>query len=512
VTTDDQTEVVRRRQARASSPYAPPRHGRQKRAGAVVLPAIAGVLAMVIVLSGGYAAWSYSKLTGSITHIANVIPHASSSASDVDGQAQNILLVGDDHRPAGATDAQMAQLGTTDDGGSQNTDTMIVLHIAADGKSASMVSFPRDSWVQIPGVGMGKLNSAYYYGTLNGGGAAGGARLLIQTIQNISGLSIDHYVRVSLLGFYQIVQQMGPVTVCLNEAVYDRYSKIDLPAGTSTLNASQALSFVRQRHGLPRGDLDREVRQQYFLTQEAKKILSAGTLLNPIKMTSILGTIGSSIETDMTTSDMVKLGSQMRNLNVGNIRSATVPTLGTPTVYVNGVGVSTVALDSAGMPAFIQSIIGSPAAYTTAKAASPSSVSVTVLNGSGVTGAATTASTALTAKGFSVGTPGTASSETAATLVEYPAGQEAQAKAVVAVIPGATPVLTSTVSSVTVVLGTDGKTVASDTATSGSSSAAGSSGSGSSEAAGSGSSSSAASTPSATKAGNAYGVSGTCIN
>ncbi|WFR67804.1 LCP family protein [Curtobacterium flaccumfaciens] len=247
---------------------------------------------------------------------------------------------------------------------------------------------PRDSYVDIPGVGKGKLNSAFYFGTLNGGGDKGGAKLLIQTIQNLSGLSIDHYVRVSLLGFYQVVKELGPVDVCLNNAVNDRYSGVDLPKGKSTLDAKQALSFVRQRHGLPNGDLDRNVRQQYFLSQEARKVLSAGTLLNPVKMGNILGAVGSSIQTD---TDLLSLASQMRNLRPGNIQSATIPTLGTPTITVNGSALSIVQVDTVGLPAFVQGLVGEPEQYTKATAAQPAATTVTVLNGSGVVGAAAAA-------------------------------------------------------------------------------------------------------------------------
>ncbi|WP_240347537.1 LCP family protein [Curtobacterium sp. 24E2] len=268
-----------------------PRHGRQKRRAGVVFPAIAGVLTMAVLLSGGYAAYAYNQLSGGVT-IVNAITGKKDDKNDVDGQAQNILLVGDDHRPDNATPEQLAELSTESDGGATNTDTMIVLHISADGSQATMISFPRDSYVDIPDVGKGKLNSAFYYGTLNGGGDTGGAKLLIKTIENLSGLQIDHYVRVSLLGFYQVVKELGPIDVCLNQATNDPYSGVNLPAGKSTLDAKQALSFVRQRHGLPNGDLDRNVRQQYFLSQEARKVTSAGTLLNPVKMGNILKAVG----------------------------------------------------------------------------------------------------------------------------------------------------------------------------------------------------------------------------
>ncbi|MBF4616114.1 LCP family protein [Curtobacterium sp. VKM Ac-1376] len=433
---------------------ATPRHGRQKRRAGVVFPAVAGVLTMALLLSGGYAAYAYNRLQGGVTRI-DAIAGTTSEKDDVDGKAQNILLVGDDHRPDNATPEQLAELSTQDDGGGTNTDTMIVLHINADGTQATMISFPRDSYVDIPDVGKGKLNSAFYYGTLNGGGDTGGAKLLIKTIENLSGLSIDHYVRVSLLGFYQVVKELGPVQVCLKQATNDPYSGVDLPAGKSSLNAKEALSFVRQRHGLPNGDLDRNVRQQYFLSQEARKVLSAGTLLNPVKMGNILGAVGDSIQTD---TDLLSLASQMRNLRPANIQSATIPTLGTPTVYVNGSALSIVEVDTVGLPAFVQGLVGEPEAYAKAGRAQPANTSVTVLNGSGVEGAATAAGQVLTARGFQVAPAGT-SATTKATQVQYPAGQESQAKAIAAVVPGAVAVRTSGATGVTLVLGTDGKAV-----------------------------------------------------
>ncbi|WP_123701188.1 LCP family protein [Curtobacterium sp. PhB130] len=448
----------------------PPRHGRQKRGFGVVFPAVAGVLTMALLLSGGYAAYAYNRLASSVTKV-DAIGGSTSTKDDVDGKAMNILLVGDDHRPENATPEQMAELSTTSDGGSTNTDTMIVLHIAADGRSATMISFPRDSYVDIPGVGKGKLNSAFYYGTLNSGGAAGGAQMLIKTIEGLSGLSIDHYVRVSLLGFYEIVKQLGPVEVCLKEPAKDKYSGVDLPAGNSKLTAKQALSFVRQRHGLPNGDLDRSVRQQYFLSQEARKILSAGTLLNPVKTTNIIDAIGDSVETDQGL-DLLSLASQLRNLRPSAIQSATIPILGTPTIDVGGSALSIVEVDTVGMPAFVQGLIGQSDAYTKATAAAASGVSVTVVNGSGITGAAGAATTVLAGRGFQVGTPGS-SDTTIATMVQYPAGMEAQAKALVAAVPGALPVQTSSVQGVTLVLGKNGKTaVAAEPAAPSSSSAA----------------------------------------
>ncbi|MGO4592834.1 LCP family protein [Leifsonia sp. 2TAF2] len=435
------------------TPGTPGRRGgkspRSRRRAKRIVGWTAAALAVLLVVVGGYAAYSYFRFVGGVKHV-DVI---SKPANDVDGQDQNILLVGDDHRPDGASQAELDQLSTTDDGGGTNTDTMMILHLPANGKSATLISLPRDSWVDVPGHGMNKLNAAF---SLGGGGsdAASGAKLLIQTVQNLTGLSIDHYVRVSLLGFYTIAQALGPVQVCLNNAVDDPYSGANFPAGVSTLDAKQALSFVRQRHGLPRGDLDRVVRQQYFLSVEAHKFLSAGTLLNPAKLTKVLDAVSGSLETDPGL-NFLQLGAQLQGLTGGKIQSATIPISGTPTIDVDGNEISIVEVDTAAMPAFIQGLMGTPTAYENATAAKPADTSVTVLNGGSANGAATTATQTLGAAGFKTGTPGDADTR-ATTVIQYPSGQEAQAKAVAAFLPGASVQETSSVSTVTVVLGDDG--------------------------------------------------------
>ncbi|MFE4951006.1 LCP family protein [Leifsonia sp. NPDC056665] len=423
----------------------PKKHRRSKR----IIAWTAAGLAVLLVVLGGYAAYSYFRFIGGVSHV-NVI---NKTGNDVDGADQNILLVGDDHRPDNATQAELNQLSTTADGGGTNTDTMMILHIPSNGKSATLVSLPRDSWVNVPGHGMNKLNAAFSLG--NGGSdPTSGAKLLIQTVQNLTGLSIDHYVRVSLLGFYTIAKALGPVQVCLNNAVNDPYSGANFPAGVSTLDAQQALSFVRQRHGLPRGDLDRVVRQQYFLSVEAHKFLSAGTLLNPGKLTSALDAISGSLETDPGL-NFLQLAAQMQGLTGGKIQSATIPISGTPTITVDGSDLSIVQVDTAAMPAFIKSLTGTPSAYDSATAAKPSDTKVTVLNGGSMNGAAGTATQTFTAAGFKTGAAGDASSQQT-TTIQYPSGQESQAKAVAALLPGAAVQETGSVKGVTVVLGDDG--------------------------------------------------------
>jgi hypothetical protein len=223
------------------------------------------------------------------------------------------------------------------------------------------------------------------------------------------------------------------------------------------LNAQQALAFVRQRHGLPNGDLDRQVRQQYFLTVEARQILSAGTLLNPVKLQNVLDAVSSSIETDPAL-DLLSLAAQLRGLNANNITTATIPISGTPTITVDGQDLDVVEVNTAAMPSFIAGVIGPPSAYAHAKAAPVGDVTVTVLNGGETDGAAASATATLASLGFATGTPGSADA-TATTTIEYPAGLEAQAKALASYVPGALVELSATVSEVTLILGTDELTV-----------------------------------------------------
>ncbi|MCU1616021.1 MAG: LytR family transcriptional regulator [Frankiales bacterium] len=418
---------------------------------------VVAALASFLLLAGsGYGWAAYRSFASGVRHVDAI----GASGSDKDGAAQNILLVGDDSRPANASPEVLAQLSTQQDGGSVNTDTIMLLHIPAGGGQATVISFPRDSWVDIPGFGKGKINSAFADGASGGGGDTGGMKLLIQVVQNMTGLSVDHFVKVSLLGFYDIANALGPIQVCLNQAMNDPYSGVNLPAGPSTLNAKQALSFVRQRHGLPRGDLDREVRQQYFLSTELRKVASTGVLLNPGKLNQLLKAVSSALETDPNL-DLLQFATQFKNVGAGNVRFATIPITGTPTIQDgNGNDVSIVAVDFTALPAFISQVIGPPSSFTSAPTAAPGSVSVQVLNGTATRGLAATAGQALTALGFTVTGTSTASSNTSITTVTYPAGKEAEAKAVAARVPGVAVAQSSGVSQVTLTLGSDGLTVA----------------------------------------------------
>jgi LCP family protein required for cell wall assembly len=353
---------------------------------------------------------------------------------------------------------------------------MMLLHVPSGGGRPTLVSFPRDSWVSIPGHGKGKLNSAYpdAYNAAKSAGRSereaesAGILLVARTISGLTGLRVDHYMQVSLLGFYRISEAIGGVRVCLNaaqNATTDRdeygsgYSGIDLPKGVSVIKGAQALAFVRQRHGLPHGDLDRIKRQQYFLRAAFEKIASAGVLLNPFKLHDLLKAVGSSLLTDPSL-DLLTLARQFESVSAGKIAFQTIPNNGAQMIYPDGVATSIVEVNKAAMPAFVAQLEGKgDAAWKKARPAAPATVTVDVLNGTDTARLAARNAAALRRLGFKVNTVDSTDSATPTTAVQYPPGREAQAKALLRVVPHAKAVATPDVARVTLVLGGDGRQV-----------------------------------------------------
>jgi LCP family protein required for cell wall assembly len=475
------------RTANGLPPHLDPRRG-NRRAGAgrsagslwhgaaLGLRIVAAALSLLVLIGSGWAWATYRNFNANIKRV-QLSTHSSAAAKNIDGSAQNILIVGNDDRDT-ATNAELAQLGTTRDGGSYNTDTMMLLHVPADGSKATVISFPRDSYVAIPGHGMNKLNSAYPDGVRDGNGSkAAGASLLADTISNLTGLSIDHFVQVDLLGFYRISNAIGGVSVCLNSAMgpatqvgqvgngldsgYEpdgtfvkSYSGINLKKGVNVISGKQALAFVRQRHGLPNGDLDRIKRQQYFLSAVFRKLISGGTLINPIKLQHLLKAITSSLTMDQTLNP-TKLADQMENLTAGNVTFTTIPVLGdNPNSPVGDV----VELNTAAIPDFINSLIGNPAAdaLKNATPADPKTVTVNVVNDTNSNGLETTNAAALTKLGFTTKVPPATSDVIDKTTIKYPKGAEGAAKALLAAVPGAQLTQSNDVSTVTLELGNNG--------------------------------------------------------
>jgi LCP family protein required for cell wall assembly len=448
--------------SRAGAQRSMPRYGRG-RIAMISTGLLATLLSVALLLFSGYAWWNFRELNNGLVRHKLATGNQDPTKSDIDGTDQNLLLVGNDDR-RGMTAAEAKALHTGMDEGSLSTDTMMLVHVPANGAKATLISLPRDSYVDIPGYGKNKLNSAYGQAYNNTSGdvdakQTAGADALIKTVTQLTGLTIDHYVQVGLLGFYRISNAIGGVTVDLCNSVNDSYSGLHLSAGKHTIEGAEALKFVRQRHGLTNGDIDRTQRQRYFLTAAFRKIASAGTLLNPSRLTDLVSAIKKSIWVDQGL-NITDLASQMANLSANNIVGKAIPYEGFADTDVGSV----VVVDPAKVQAFVTKLIRSTDdAYAKAKTVDPSSVTVSVLNGGAANGAATTAAGTLQSAGFKAD-PGDSSTQTSSTIIEYPSGSESQAKTLAQYVPGAA-VRSADVSTLTLTLGSDGIT-AKSTATS----------------------------------------------
>lgn len=213
------------------------------------------------------ALFAATGLTAVAAAVAVIVPLAvdrSAAPSQVDpaappATAQTVLLIGLD--------------------GSANTDSVVLARVGADGV-VSAASLPRDSLVDIPGVGQGKLNSAYAraHQAAEAEGRDGdeaGVESLTRTVEALTGVEVDHYASVDMAAFSTLSEAVGGVEVCLKRASRDPFSGADLRAGPQSLSGAQALAFLRQRHGLENGELDRIVRQQTFLRALAKKVVAS---------------------------------------------------------------------------------------------------------------------------------------------------------------------------------------------------------------------------------------------
>ena len=359
-----------------------------------------GVVSTLVLGATGFAWTQLNRIDTSLA-TADVIAPSAQVPDAPAGQplavAQNILLVGLDSRtdsngnplPQNVLDALHA--GGGGDGGN-TTDTMIVVHVPAGGAAASAISIPRDSYVDIPGYGKHKINSAYSRARADSRGKlaqkglsgpkletaadAAGAKSAIAAVQQLTGLTINHYAAVNLAGFYALSQAVGGVQVCLKAPVHDSYSGADFPAGEQSISGAQALAFVRQRHGLPNGDLDRIARQQAFMSAMAKSVLNSGTFTDPSRLTALVDALEGAVVLDQGWS-LLGFAQQLHGLSAGSIGFVTIPvqslSLATP---ADG---DAVKVDPAQVKAFVQAQIGSPDASASGDSdgTEPSSTSAT---------------------------------------------------------------------------------------------------------------------------------------
>ncbi|WIX83951.1 LCP family protein [Amycolatopsis carbonis] len=396
----------------------------------------------------GYAWASLQGLVNGLNY-ADVINPQSGGDQPADG-ARDILLVGLDSR----TDAQgnplspqlLAQLRAGEADGELNTDSLIFVHIPNDGSKAVAISLPRDSYVNIPGYGEHKINSAYARAMLQARkdlqqqgvtdpkeldvkANQAGAKELITTVEALTGSTIDNYAAINLLGFSDITQAIGGVDVCLNNNVDDSYSGAKFTKGVHTISGVQALEFVRQRHGLPRGDLDRVVRQQVFMAGMARKVLSAGTLTDPGKLNALIDAIKKSVVLNQNW-DIFSFAQQMKGLTGGQLEFRTIPVENV--AYKTPSDGDAIKVDPQAVEKFVQGLAspqpGQQAAAPPANDANKG-ITVDVRNASGRTGLAASVSKQLSGKGFTAGDTANATSRKT-TVIWVPAGGEDSGNAV----------------------------------------------------------------------------------
>src|SRR6478736_1399724 len=333
-----------------------------------VLRIIAVIVAATVVVGTGVA-WS------KIRSFESGINHISSAALGGGGEdgAIDILLVGMDSR----TDAhgnplsqeELATLRAGDDE-STNTDTIILVRIPNNGKSATAISIPRDTYVELPDdQGKMKINGVYGDARLSTmkqlievegmdpaegekRGTEAGREALIETVAHLTGVTVDHYAEIGLLGFSLITDALGGVNVCLKNPVYEPLSGADFPAGWQKLDGPQALSFVRQRHDLPRGDLDRVVRQQVVMASLAHQVISGKTLSSPATMNRLQQAIQRSVVLSSGW-DIIDFVNQLQKFaagTVGNNDAAHVAASQVQAAKADDLGAQAVAKDLGGLP------------------------------------------------------------------------------------------------------------------------------------------------------------------
>nr|WP_051031080.1 LCP family protein [Nocardia veterana] len=451
------------------------RRRRRARLAARATTSVCAVLALVCTGVG----WNYLRATDNGFTQVSALDENSADIVDPGGQTgdENFLIVGTDTRAG--VDSQLGA-GTTEDAEGARSDTVMLVHIPADRSRVVAVSFPRDLDVSRPECEGWDNEKAKYTDAkfpaaigdkLNATYALGGPKCLTKVIQKLSGLKISHFVGIDFSGFQSMVDTIGGVEVCTNHPLIDEELGTVLPnVGRQMLNGPTALDYVRARHvqGEERSDYDRIHRQQLFLSSLLRSALSSKVLFDLGKLNGFINAFSSHAFMDnVNTKDLLMLGRSLQKVSAGAITFLTVPTAGT-TSYGNEIpresdikAIFQAVIDDQPLPG--EKKASEPAKPSQAPAppqltaVDPSTVSVQVSNGSGVTGVAGTAATKFASEGFQIYNVGNYSGGTIdTTTVRYSAGHEAEAATVASSLPGAKLTLASGLGSIVeVALGSD---------------------------------------------------------
>ncbi|MGN9837312.1 LCP family protein [Nonomuraea sp. H19] len=300
-----------------SGPGTPPRRRRRWLRWTIA------IAVTVVLLVAGIAVGAIVKLTGNVKHIdVTADDLGATRPPKVAGTAMNVLVVGSDQR-----NGKNAKYGRV---AGERTDTIMLVHVSSQRDNAMVISFPRDSLVQLPACRAtgGLPGQRPHLGMINESFNSGGIACTWKTIETLTHIHIDHFVKVDFTGFKSMVDAVGGVEVCLPQRVDDKKALLHLPAGRQTLNGEQALGYVRARYSLGDGsDIGRIQRQQMFIASMAKKIMSGETLTDPAKLLAILDAATKAVTTDrdLTVGVMKDLAVSLQGLNAGKIRFITTP-------------------------------------------------------------------------------------------------------------------------------------------------------------------------------------------
>ncbi len=403
-----------------------------------------GVLGVLLLITAGVGGWIYFKLDGNI-HGADVGSRLGGDRpANLSPGSKNILVVGSDSR-AGANAKYGKNLDT------MQSDTLMVLHIAANREWATAVSFPRDSWVSIPSCDSGngrkskphhfKINEAFTIGG-ESGDVGNAAACTIKTVEKNTGLRIDHFVSVDFQGFKGMVNALGGIKVCPKTAIHDKKAHLDMEAGCQEVSDEKALGYVRTRYSVGDGsDLGRIGRQQEFMKALGEKAQSK--LTSPGALYDFLDSATKSLTTDEELAGvkpLSELASTVKDIPSDRLTFLTVPNYpreaDVPTDKANVIWQYPQAGNLFSDLAHDKEVSKDKLAAEAKKLVTARSVKVRVLNGTGTPGYAAGAAADLRKMGFSVVSTGNAAPGAKETAITYPASMEAQAKVLSARLAG----------------------------------------------------------------------------
>ena len=288
----------------------------------VVLLSLAVVLVVLAASAGSYL-WYLNHQIGRIPRFEMGVVEDPEKNHNEGGKPLNILLLGADNGdgakgPSVADDLKDGEWTPF----VHRSDTIMVVHIPADRESVQLVSIPRDTWLPIDGYPTpnehAKINAAFAYG---------GPAVSLKTVEQLTGLAIDHVAIIDWVGFKDLTTALGGIRVYIPETFYDSSQKITWEKGWHEYEGQLALAYVRTRYGLENGDFDRIKRQQNFLRATMGKLLSGSTTKNPIRLTKVVGVVTSYLTVDETwdTDEIRSLALDMRDIETEDVDFITAP-------------------------------------------------------------------------------------------------------------------------------------------------------------------------------------------